>query len=141
MKEKSTDNLSRELMAPSALDTYLKENAGEFLSTDIAGLLDELYRDKDMTKAELARRASISEVYLHQAFSGRWKPSRDRLLCICIGLGASLEETQQLLKRAGYAQMYAKFRRDAIVMYGIVHQLELSEINDKLFVEQERTLL
>ena len=141
MKEKSTDNLSRELMAPSALDTYLKENAGEFLSTDIAGLLDELYRDKDMTKAELARRASISEVYLHQAFSGRRKPSRDRLLCICIGLGASLEETQQLLKRAGYAQMYAKFRRDAIVMYGIVHQLELSEINDKLFVEQERTLL
>ena len=141
MKEKSTDNLSRELMAPSALDTYLKENAGEFLSTDIAGLLDELYRDKDMTKAELARRASISEVYLHQAFSGRRKPSRDRLLCICIGLGASLVETQQLLKRAGYAQMYAKFKRDAIVMYGIVHRLELSEINDKLFVEQERTLL
>ena len=141
MKEKSTDNLSRELMAPSALDTYLKENAGEFLSMDIAGLLDELYRDKSMTKAELARRASISEVYLHQVFSGRRKPSRDRLLCICIGLGASLEETQQLLKRAGYAQMYAKFKRDAIVMYGIVHRLELSEINDKLFVEQERTLL
>ena len=141
MKEKSTDNLSRELMAPSALDTYLKENAGEFLSMDIAGLLDELYRDKSMTKAELARRASISEVYLHQVFSGRRKPSRDRLLCICIGLGASLVETQQLLKRAGYAQMYAKFKRDAIVMYGIVHRLELSEINDKLFVEQERTLL
>ena len=37
--------------------------------------------------------------------------------------------------------MYAKFKRDTIIMYGIVHKFELSEINDKLFLENEKTLL
>lgn len=141
MKETPTDNLNTELMSPCPLDTYLQEHADEFLNMDIAELLDQLYQSKSITKAELARRASISEVYLHQAFSGRRKPSRDRLLCLCVGLGVDLDETQTLLKRAGYAQMYAKFKRDTIIMYGIVHKFELSEINDKLFAENEKTLL
>lgn len=141
MKETPTDNLNTELMSPCPLDTYLQEHADEFLNMDIAELLDQLYQSKSITKAELARRASISEVYLHQVFSGRRKPSRDRLLCLCVGLGVDLDETQTLLKRAGYAQMYAKFKRDTIIMYGIVHKFELSEINDKLFAENEKTLL
>lgn len=141
MKETSTGNLNTELMNPCPLDAYLKEHSDEFLNMDIAQLLDQLYQSKSITKAELARRASISEVYLHQVFSGRRKPSRDRLLCLCVGLGVDLDEAQTLLKRAGYAQMYAKFKRDTIIMYGIVHKFELSEINDKLFLENEKTLL
>ena len=50
----------------------------------------------------------MSEVYLHQVFSGRRRPSRDRLVCICIGLKATLDEAQELLKQAGYAQLYPK---------------------------------
>lgn len=141
MKEIPTDNLNTELMSPCPLDTYLKEHSDEFLNMDIAELLDQLYQSKSITKAELARRAGISEVYLHQVFSGRRKPSRDRLLCLCVGLGVDLDEVQTLLKRAGYAQMYVKFKRDTIIMYGIVHKFELSEINDKLFTENEKTLL
>ena len=141
MKETSTDNLNTELMSPCPLDSYLKEHSDEFLSMDIVGLLEQFYRNKPISKAELARRAGISEVYLHQVFSGRRTPSRDRLLCLCVGLGVELEEAQTLLKRAGYAQMYAKFKRDTIIMYGIAHKLKLSEINDKLFAENERTLL
>ena len=82
----------------------------------------------------------MSEVYLHQVFSGRRKPSRDRLLCLCIGLEATLEETQQLLKRATYAQLYPKVKRDAIISHGILHKTSLTEINDKLFSENEKTL-
>ena len=94
--------------------------------------LTQLYETKDLTKAELARRSGISEVYLHQVFAGRRNPSRDRLLCICVGLG--------MLTQGGYAQLYPRTRRDAIISYGVVHQLPLGEINDKLFAEQEKTL-
>ena len=62
----------------------------------------------------------MSEVYLHQVFSGRRNPSRSRLLCLCFGLNASLEETQELLKQCGFAQLYPKDRRDAIILYGII---------------------
>ena len=107
---------------------------------DFAALLAALYDKKDISKAALARRAGISEVYLHQVFSGRRNPSRDRLVCICVGLGASLEETQTFLKHAGYAQLYPRVKRDAIISHGLIHGTELNEINDKLFAENEKTL-
>ena len=94
MEEKSTGDLRRELMEQDSIDTYIKANQTLFTDKSVAELLTELYEQKDLTKAELARRASMSEVYLHQVFSGRRNPSRDRLLCLCVGLGATLEETQ-----------------------------------------------
>ncbi len=40
----------------------------------------------------------MSEIYLHQIFAGRRNPSRNRLLCLCYGLEATVDETQELLK-------------------------------------------
>ena len=67
-------------------------------------------------------------------------PSRDRTICLCFGLSATLEETQELLKRNGFAQLYVRNRRDAIIIYGLSHSMELAEINDRLFAEEEATL-
>ena len=47
-------------------------------------------------------------------------------------LGCSLEETQRLLQQASYAQLYPRIKRDAIISYGIVHHMNLTEINDIL---------
>ena len=140
MKEKSTDDLSQELMSQPNLDQYITENETYFADTDISAFLAGLYEKCGLSKAALARRSGMSEVYLHQVFSGRRKPSRDRMLCLCIGMGASLEETQQLLKRVGYPPLYPKLKRDAIIGHGILHRTPLTEINDKLFSENEKTL-
>lgn len=140
MEEKSTGDLGQELMSQPDLDAYIRENSELFAVQDFAALLAALYDKKDISKAALARRAGISEVYLHQVFSGRRNPSRDRLVCICVGLGASLEETQTLLKHGGYARLYPKVKRDAIISHGLIHGTELNEINDKLFAENEKTL-
>ena len=102
--------------------------------------MGELYERKSLSKAALAKQAGMSEVYVHQVFSGRRTPSRDRLLCLCIGLEATLGETQRLLKQAIYAQLYPANKRDAIIIHGIIHRTSLSQINDKLFTEGEKTL-
>ena len=52
----------------------------------------------------------------------------------------TLEETQTLLKQATYAQLYPKIKRDAIISYGILHHQSLHKINDRLFLENEKTL-
>ena len=52
----------------------------------------------------------------------------------------NVEETQELLKLCGMAQLYPKLKRDAIIYYGLQHKLNLFEINDKLFDENEETL-
>ena len=140
MKSKSTNDLNEELMQESNIDAYINDNRQFFSDQSIAELLTELYEKKSISKAALARKAGISEVYLHQVFAGRRNPSRDRLLCICVGLGVTLEESQRLLTQASYAQLYPKFKRDAIISHGIVHHTELNEINDKLFAEGEKTL-
>ena len=141
MENKSTTDLNEELMSESDIDTYISQNRDFFAQRDICQLLGQLYDKKAISKAALARKAGMSEVYLHQVFSGRRKPSRDRLICLCLGMGASLEETQQLLRQAAYAQLYPRNKRDAIISHGILHHTELSDINDKLFVENEKTLL
>ena len=79
-------------------------------------------------------------MYLHQVFAGRRNPSRDRLIGLCFGLSATLEETQELLKQCGLAQLYPKVRRDAIIIYGLVNGVSLFDVNDKLFSEKEETL-
>ena len=140
MKEKTTGDLSRELMDKSDIDSYLKENQAYFFHEDMTELLAGIFEKKEISKAALARKAGMSEVYLHQVFSGRRKPSRDRLICLCVGLEASMEETQRLLKQAAYAPLHPKVKRDAIISYGVLHQFSLSEINDKLFTENEKTL-
>ena len=140
MKEKPTSDLDQELMEDADIDSYIHENQGLFSNKTIAELLTALYEKKTITKAALARKAGMSEVYLHQVFAGRRNPSRDRLLCLCIGMGATLEETQQLLKEASYAQVYPRIKRDAIIIHGILHHAELDAINDKLYAENERTL-
>ena len=140
MREKTTDDLTQELMEQADLDRYIIENEAYFAETDLTSVLTRLYKKCGLSKAELARRAGMSEVYLYQVFSGRRRPSRDRLLCLCIGLESELEEANLLLKEMGYAPVYPRLKRDAIISHGLLHRTPLAEINDKLFSENEKTL-
>lgn len=140
MKTKNTDDLLNELSASANLSRFLSLNQEQFIDECFAEMLQKLFQRSGMSKAALAKRAGTSEVYLYQIFSGERTPSRDRTICLCYGLAASLDETQELLKRSGLAQLYAKNRRDAIIIYGLVHKMELDAINDRLFAEDEATL-
>ena len=141
MNQKNTDDLRQELMSSPNLDDFLTDNQENFNNESISEILDRLLKKKNISKASLAKQAGISEVYLHQIFAGRRNPSRNRLLCLCYGLGASLDETQELLRLCSVAQLFSKNRRDAIIIYGLVHNISLFEINDKLFSEDEEALL
>ena len=140
MKKKDTNDLQKELTAASDLSLFLSENHENFNHSSFSELLNALFIKSGLSKAALAKRAGTSEVYLYQIFSGGRTPSRDRTICLCFGLSATLEETQELLKHSGLAQLYAKDRRDAIIIYGLSHGMELVDINDKLFSENEATL-
>lgn len=140
MDRKNTGQLMQELMDSNDLNRVLSENDVSFREDSLTDALQCLFDARDISKAMLAKNSGISEVYLHQVFAGRRNPSRDRLLCICVGLGITLDEIQRMLTQGSYAQLYPRTRRDAIISYGVVHQLPLGEVNDKLFAEQEKTL-
>ena len=137
---KNTDDLRQELMESPDLDQFLTDNQEDFDGGRIGEMLNALFQKHRISKAALARLSGMSEVYLHQVFAGRRNPSRSRLLCLCFGLDATVEETQLLLKPCGHAQLYPKNRRDAIILYGLANNMDLFDINDELFRENEETL-
>ena len=140
MKPKNTDDLQQELMQASDLSAFLADNQDNFCSTGVPEILTDLLEKRNLSKAALARQSCTSEIYLHQIFSGRRNPTRNRLLCLCFGLSATLDEAQELLKLCGHAPLYPKIRRDSIIMFGLSHNSSLFEINDKLFENNEDTL-
>lgn len=141
MIKRNTDDMNTELMNTTDLQKFLEENTDHFSKKDFSRLLKEQIRKKGVNKADLAKASGMSDVYLHQLISGRRSPSRTRLLCICIGLKLTLDETQRLLLHAGMGQLYARNRWDAIIIYGIDHQMDLYTINDLLFDANEDTMI
>lgn len=140
MKKKNTDDLRQELMDSPDLTQFLTQNQEYFVNANVSELLNQLFERKNISKAALAKQSGMSEIYLHQIFAGRRNPSRNRLLCLCFGLDATVEEAQELLRLCKMAQLYPKLKRDAIIYYGLQHKLGLYEINDRLFDADEETL-
>jgi len=68
-------------------------------------------------------------------------PSRDRLACICIGMQMTEEDTQYLMRLCGHAPLYARDRRDAVILHGLLHHSSLYEINNALIDHQMDPLL
>jgi len=140
MTKKKTSDLQQELTSTTDLKRFLSENQEHLINENLTEMLQNMLKKSGLSKAALAKRASTSEVYLYQIFSGERTPSRDRTICLCFGFSASLEETQQMLKYSGFAELFVRDKRDAIIIFGISHGLTLDEVNDELYSEGEPTL-
>lgn len=139
--KKNTDDLQQELMETADLSRFLQENRESFHSEQLIQRLTQLTKEKGISKTALAERASISEVYLHQIFAGRRSPSRNRVLCLCFGLEASVEEVQELLRLGSMARLDPRNVRDAVIIHAIAHGSTLTEANQSLFGQNLETLI
>ena len=137
---KNTANIVKELGLCSDFKTFYNENREYMISDTLGELLRRLQQEKDLRKSEVIRRSELSEVYAYQIFSGQRHPDRKKLLCLAVGMTLNLEETQTLLKCAGYAPLYVKLPFDSVVIYGICKGLSVIEINEILFENNLETL-
>ncbi len=129
-----TDNnsLLQALREAPSMEQFMAEHGAELHTESMSELLEALLERRGLSKAALARRSATSEVYLHQVFSGRRSPSRDRLLCLCLGLECELRHVQELLRRCGYSMLYERDRRDAMLLYCVLHKKSVFETNELL---------
>ena len=140
MKKVSTNDLRKALTDAESIETFLSENEEEFSSIEVSDMLADLFSKTKISKSTLAKEAGISEVYLHQIFSRKRTPSRNRLLSICLALNVTLNDAQELLKKSGYASLYPRNKRDSIIMYALLHGIKPDKVNDMLFKIGEETL-
>lgn len=140
MEKKPTDELMQELMKSTNMDDYLKDSENHFINSEISNALNTLLISKDFKKSEVIRNANINEIYGFQIFSGIRKPSRDKLIALCIGMKLSVDETQSLLKIAEFAPLYPKKKRDSIILFGIKNKTTIMKINESLYENAEDTI-
>jgi len=138
--KKDTAKIVEELGLCDDFKTFYDENRDYMVTSTLVEMLGSLQQKKGLRKSDIIRRAELSEVYAYQIFSGNRHPERKKLLCMAIGLTLNLEETQNLLKCAGYAPLYVKLPFDSVVMYGICKQMSVIEINEMLFQNDLETL-
>lgn len=140
MIKRPTNELMNSLNESTSIETYIQAEQNYLIDASISDFLNELIDKKKIKKSQVIKNAEMNEIYGYQIFSGKRIPSRDKLIALALGMSLSLDETQQLLKYAGFLPLYPKNKRDSIIIWGIVHQLDICHTNEYLYNHAENTL-
>ena len=130
---KSTDDLVNEITKSENILDFLAENHVEMNTGGLPQYLEEWIQKKNISKADVVRRSNLNRAYVYQIFLGRKYPSRDKVIALAFGLRLSAEETQKLLKQAGYRELYPRDPRDAMLLYAFCQEMSIINANQMLY--------
>ncbi|MBR4864498.1 MAG: hypothetical protein IKU07_07970 [Oscillospiraceae bacterium] len=131
--KKDTSEILKELGLFPDFRSFYEENKDQLITAGLTELLAQLLAEKGLRKSQVIKNAELSEVYGYQIFSGLRVPERKKLLCLAVSMSLNIEETQQLLKCAGYPQLYVKLPFDSIVLYSLCKKYSVLQINELLY--------
>lgn len=124
----NTDNLLRQLH-DGALDEVLQNDAS---LPPFPERIAQMCLDREETRERVIRRAGIERSYGYQLFNSTRKPSRDKVIQLAFGFALDVEQTQELLKAARQSPLNPRIKRDTAVLYGVMHGLNIDEIQKLL---------
>lgn len=139
--KKTTGELLELLKKESDLEHYIDTVSDDLIKQiPLSDYLNTLIEEKGLKKSDVIHRAGLDRSYAYQIFDGQKKPNRDKVIALCLSMKLGTEETQRLLKQTGYPLLYAKFKQDSIILFGLQHTLSTMEVNDLLYEMKEPLL-
>ena len=135
--KKSTTDLLNELNQTSHIDQYLKENGEYIIDQSLSKYLCDIIESKNLSKSDIIKKSDINEIYGYQIFSGKRTPSRNKLLCICIGANFTLEETNETLKVGGFSPLFPKIIRKRMKRSGALWRTAISDTSTVIRLSAE----
>lgn len=136
MNDKKTSellNILNSINNESKLTNYISETIGDFEGIGLSNYFEEICEKQGLKKSTLINNSGISRTYGYQILNGTKRPSRDKIIQLCIGAKLDLESTQKALTLGGVSNLYAKNARDSIVIFSINKNVGVMEINDLLY--------
>lgn len=131
--KKSTAQLQEMLKKCNSLNEYIKENETSFITEKPNEILNAEIEKRNLAKADVIRKSGIERHYAYQILSGKKTPSRDKLLMFCIGLEMTAKETQHFLLECSAPLLYAKNKRDNVILFALENKLTVIELNELLY--------
>lgn len=131
--QKDTSEIVKQLQLSPDFQSFYQENRDYMVDKSLAQLLEQLLQQTGISKAKAIKNAEMSEIYGYHIFAGSRIPERGKVLALAIGMGLKLEQVQQLLKAAGYSPLYVKRPFDSVVLYGIIKNMSVAQINELLY--------
>jgi len=128
---KDTETLNHEIRNTTDIDVYMAENEASFSNLSFPDYLSMLLSLKSSTIAEVQRRGRLTN-YIYEIFNGKKTPARNSVLQLCFGFRLTIDEAQRLLRMAKVGALYAKDRRDSLLLFGLKEGIECSAVNDLL---------
>ncbi len=135
MNVDTTRNLSRVLEQTDNCadgDAFVREHAEKLppLHIYIKALMDSA----SMDKSTIVQKSGISKNYIYNILSGsKTNPGRDKVIAICVAMGASFKETQRALEISGNAPLYPREERDIRISVFINKKIgDVTELNIQL---------
>ena len=126
--------------APAFIKRSLEDvvsQAGESFSQMLFRLIDE----RGLADPDVYKRANLDRKLFSKIRSNpQYQPSKGTVLALCISLRLNLDQTADLLRRAGYA-LSPSSKSDLIIEYFIGEQLyNIHEVNETLFAFDQKPL-
>ena len=129
-EEKLTEDLLERLRASATPEEYLR--VGDTIDRTLPEYLRGLLDARGLKWADVIRRSGLNATFAYDIFAGKGRPGRDHAIMLAFGLSCSLIEAQRLLRLAGVSELWAKDRRDAIVIWCLDRGRTREECDDTL---------
>lgn len=129
IKDKSTEELENEIKTCGSSDEYIIRNSDYLLKQSVSEALNDALYKTDISISQVVKRSGLTRSHVYHIFGGKRMPSRDKLIAIAFGLGLDCDETNALLKKCRFAQLYSKDMRDAVIIFSLTHGRDIDETN------------
>ena len=141
MKKKTTTELLKILANEKNIKNYIKDNTEELETKSLHEELERLLEKYKLTKAEVIKISNLQPSYGYQIFNGtKEKPSRDKLLALCVAMKINFDEIQKVLTLAKCGILYPRHIRDSVIINAVNKGIGLQKLN-RLLCDMDMDIL
>lgn len=127
-----TSAMLRKLSKTDDIETFIESNSADLGVPAFHTYISAICQETGEVPEQVIKCANIERTYGHQLFNGTRKPSRDKVLQLAFGLKLDADGTQRLLQIAQKSALYPKIKRDAAILYCILHGKDILETQSVL---------